>query len=207
MVGASRAELAARLAEVAERCDDAPAAAPGLAFVFSGQGAQWPGMGRELLEGEPVFRGLIEECDALVRAEAGWSVLDLLGASDEEPTRPTEFAQPAFFALEVGLAALLKSWGIVPTAVTGHSVGEIAAAYVAGALTLPDAVRVVVHRARLMQRAEGLGRMVSVDLSEAEALRALAANGRVSIAAVNAPTTTVLAGERGAREHRRRSAA
>src|SRR6185436_7514921 len=199
VVGASRDELLAQLAAAAEPDASLPAAttAAGLAFVFSGQGAQWPGMGRELLEQEPVFRRVIETCDELVRAEAGWSVLDLLRAGEDEARlRATEFAQPAIFALQVGLAELLKSWGFVPAAVTGHSVGEIAAAHVAGALSLADATRVVVHRARLMQHAEGLGRMVSVVVAEAEALRAIAAaRDRISLAAVNAPATTVLAGD------------
>jgi acyl transferase domain-containing protein/aryl carrier-like protein len=195
VVGASRAELAARLA-------GASAAAPakpngGLAFVFSGQGTQWPEMGRELLEREAVFRQHVEECDRLVRAEVGWSLLDVLrsGAAGDRLNQ-TEVAQPAIFAVQVGLAALLTSWGVTPAAVAGHSVGEVAAAHVSGALTLTDAVRVVVHRARLMQRTEGRGRMVSVELREAEALRAVAASAaRIAVAAVNAPTTTVLAGD------------
>ncbi len=198
VVGGSREELVARLAEAAQSEATPPATAPGgLAFVFSGQGTQWPGMGRELLEREPVFRQLVEECDRLVRAEAGWSLLDVLGGGEgERGLGRTELAQPAIFAIQIGLAALLRSWGVVPTAVAGHSVGEIAAAHVAGALTLPDAVRVVVHRARLMQRAEGRGRMVSVELPEAEALAAIATAGDLlAVAAVNAPGTTVLAGD------------
>ena len=115
VVGASRDELLAQLAATAEPDASLPAAtaAAGPAFVFSGQGAQWPGMGRELLEHEPVFRRVIEACDERVRAEAGWSVLDLLRAGEDEARlRATEFAQPAIFALQVGLAELLKSWGV-----------------------------------------------------------------------------------------------
>ena len=167
-----------------------------LAFVFSGQGNQWPEMARDLLLREPAFRQLAEACDALVRTEAGWSLLDVLEAGDETRLAHTEFAQPAIFAVQVGLAAVLASWGVVPGAVTGHSVGEVAAAHVAGALTLADAVRVVVQRARLMQRAEGRGRMASVDIPEAEAIRTIAAaSDRLAVAAVNAPGTTVLAGD------------
>jgi acyl transferase domain-containing protein/acyl carrier protein len=197
VVGASREELVARLTEMTEAFPPVPTAAPaGLAFVFSGQGTQWPAMARELLAGEPAFRRLVEACDGLIRAEAGWSLLEVLETSDEARLRRTEFAQPAIFAVEVGLAALLASWGIVPVAVAGHSVGEIAAAHVAGALTLADATRIVLHRARLMQGAEGRGRMVSVELPEAEAMRAIAdLVDRVAIAAVNAPTTTVLSGD------------
>src|SRR5581483_12208808 len=108
----------------------------------------------------------------------------------------TEIAQPAIFALQVALAALWRSWGIVPDAVVGHSVGEIAAAQVAGALTLEDAVRVVYHRGRLMQQATGRGKMAQVELPLEEAERAIAGYGdRLSIAALNGPRTTVLSGE------------
>jgi acyl transferase domain-containing protein/NADPH:quinone reductase-like Zn-dependent oxidoreductase len=196
VVGASRAELHERLLE-AESADHlvAEPSTGRLAFVFSGQGTQWPGMGRELAGRESVFRRALEECDALVRAEAGWSLLEIL--ADPSPTRleRTELAQPAIFAIQVALAALLRSWGVEPDAVAGHSVGEVAAAHVAGALDLPGAVRVVVHRARLMEAAAGLGRMVSVDLSATEAAHAIAGETTwLSIAALNAPRTTVVAG-------------
>ena len=196
VVGASAEELVARLAEATEATPPAPDTPGRLAFVFSGQGNQWPEMARDLLLREPAFRQLAEACDALVRAEAGWSLLDVLAAGDETRLAHTEFAQPAIFAVQVGLAAVLASWGVVPAAVTGHSVGEVAAAHVAGALTLADAVRVVVQRARLMQRAKGRGRMASVDIPEADAIRTIAAaSDRLAVAAVNAPGTTVLAGD------------
>ena len=107
VVGGSREELVARLAEAAQSAAAPAATAPGgLAFVFSGQGTQWPGMGRELLEREPVFRQLVEECDRLVRAEAGWSLLDVLGGGEgERGLERTELAQPAIFAIQIGLAA------------------------------------------------------------------------------------------------------
>jgi acyl transferase domain-containing protein len=202
VVGASLEELAANLARAVETCGSVSATkVAGLAFVFSGQGTQWPGMALQLFDAEPVFRALLEECDALVRAEAGWSLLDAVRAGDGRLQR-TEFAQPAIFAVQVGLARLLASWGVVPTAVAGHSVGEIAAAHVSGAVTLLDAIRIVVHRARLMQTVEGRGRMASVELAEADVRRAIAHVGdRLSIAAMNAPATTVLAGERAALEN------
>ncbi|NWG15754.1 MAG: type I polyketide synthase [Chloroflexi bacterium] len=170
---------------------------PGLAFVFSGQGPQWWAMGRQLMESEPVFRESIERCDTLLKAYTGWSLVDEL-SHDEADTRldETEVAQPALFALQVALADLWRSWGVKPDAVVGHSIGEVAAAHVAGVLSLEDAIRVVYHRARLMQQATGSGKMASVEISEAEAAARIAPYGdRLSIAAVNSPTTTVLSGE------------
>ena len=172
----------------------------GVAFVFSGQGAQWFGMGRELLAEEPVFRAALEKCDMLLRQHSSWSLLQEL-AADESHSRfdQTEIAQPAIFALQVGLAELWRSWGIVPDLLIGHSVGEVAAAYVSGALRLENAVQVIYHRGRLMQRGTGKGKMASVELSEAEARDLLVKyDGRLAIAAVNGPHTTVLSGERDA---------
>jgi len=204
VVGATREEMLARLDAVSRA--ETPAGScrgtvsgrrPRLTFVFSGQGSQWWAMAHELLATEAVFRQMVERCDALVRPEAGWSLLDELRA-DEAASRldQTEFAQPALFAVQVGLAALWRSWGVRPDAVIGHSVGEIAAAHVSGALGLEDAVRLVVRRGRLMQRVTGAGKMASVELAEADARRAVGARAdRVSVAAVNGPTTTVLSGE------------
>jgi acyl transferase domain-containing protein/aryl carrier-like protein len=168
-----------------------------LVFVFSGQGSQWRGMGRELLNQEPVFRAAIEECDGLFCGYAGWSLLEELKAvGTQSRLDETEIAQPAIFALQVALVELWKSWGIVPDAVVGHSIGEVTAAYTAGVLTLPDAVRVVFHRARLMQRAAGLGKMAAVGLPMEETGKVLEGyGGRLSIAAVNSPTLTVVSGE------------
>jgi myxalamid-type polyketide synthase MxaE and MxaD len=169
---------------------------PKLAFVFAGQGAQWIGVGRQLLAHEPVFRAQIEQCDSLLRPYTGWSLLEEL-LKDEAQSRleESEIAQPAIFALQIALAALWDSWGIRPSAVVGHSIGEVAAAYVAGVLSLEDAVRVVAYRGRLMQRTSGSGQMVMVSLPRdraAELCRAYA--GRVEISAVNSPLETVLGG-------------
>ena len=176
-----------------------PGQPPRLAFVFSGQGPQWWAMGRELLETSDVFREVIERCDALLTPLAGWSLLKELGAGEgESRLDQTEVAQPALFALQAGLAAQWQAWGVKPTAVVGHSVGEIAAAYVAGVLTLEDAVRVAYHRGRLMQAATGHGQMASVELAEAEAQQLLNDRGwgdRLSVAAVNTPTSVVISGE------------
>jgi len=174
-----------------------PEAAPRLAFVFSGQGPQWYAMGRELLAEEPVFRDAMAECDALVSASAGWSLLKELGASEAESRLgDTEIAQPALFAIQVSLAALWASWGIRPDGVAGHSVGEIAALHVAGVLSLAEAVRVVCHRGRVMQQATGTGRMAAVDMTAEEGARLVAPLGdRLAVAAMNGPRSIVLSGE------------
>ncbi len=173
-----------------------------LVFVFSGQGPQWAGMGQQLLEQEPVFRTTLEQCDKLLRQYTSWSLIEETMANESRSRLDdTEVAQPAIFAFQVALAALWRSWGIVPDAVVGHSVGEVAAAHVAGVLTLQDAVRVAFHRGRLMQRATGQGKMAAVELSLEEAERVLATyENSLSIAAINSPTSTVLSGEPAALE-------
>lgn len=210
VAGRSKEELRARLADFVERQTDggpanarpANAASPRVAFVFSGQGPQWHAMGRELLVEEPVFRETFSECDALLRPLSGWSLLDEL-ARPEEQSRldQTEVAQPALFALQVSLAALLKSWGASCDAVVGHSLGEIAALHAAGALDLREAIRIVWRRGRIMQQATGLGRMASVAMTEAEAADFLKSYGdRLDVGAVNAPRSIVLSGEAAALE-------
>ncbi|KYF87943.1 hypothetical protein BE20_24370 [Sorangium cellulosum] len=172
---------------------------PKVVFVFPGQGSQWAGMGRALLDEEPVFRDVIEACDRLLLPLSGWSLLEQLSTPGPvSRVHETEVAQPALFALEVALAELARSWGVVPDAVIGHSVG-VAAAHVAGALSLPDAVRVVHHRSRLMQQATGLGKMASAEISPEQAARLLRGlEGKLSLAAVNDPGSVVLSGEAGA---------
>ena len=166
-------------------------------FVFSGQGPQWWGMGRELLHASPVFRAKIDECDALLREFDGWSLFEEL-SRDERSSRiqQTNIAQPAIFALQVALAALWESLGIRPAAVVGHSVGEVAAAHIAGALTLREAARVIFHRGRTMAVAPDAGRMLAANLSADEARRFAAPfAGRVVVAAFNGPTSVTLSGE------------
>ncbi len=175
---------------------------PQLAMVFSGQGSQWVGMGRELLAAEPTFAEAVAACDALLEPLAGWSLLEALTA-DQSQSRlgDTEVAQPAIFAMQVGLAALWRSWGIEPDAIVGHSVGEVAAAHVAGVLSLEDAVRVIFHRGRLLQRATGQGKMAAVALSLTEAEAVLSGyEDRLSLGAANGPTSTVLSGDAAALE-------
>ncbi|HRI68674.1 MAG TPA: SDR family NAD(P)-dependent oxidoreductase, partial [Polyangium sp.] len=168
-----------------------------VAFVFPGQGSQWVGMGRQLSREEPAFRNAITVCDEAIRKEAGFSVIDELDKPEETSRiHETIVAQPALFAVEVALAALLQSWGVVPAAVIGHSVGEIAAAHVSGMLDLAQAARLVCLRARVMQKATGHGKMVSVSLDERAATKAISGlEARVSIAAINDPNSVVLSGD------------
>jgi acyl transferase domain-containing protein len=166
-------------------------------FVFSGQGSQWVGMGRQLFVQEPVFRTAIEKCDTCLRKYVSWSLLEELQA-DQMASRlhETQIAQPALFAMQVALTALWRSWGIEPGAVVGHSVGEIAAAYVAGVLELEDAVQIVAHRGALMQQAQDQGYMVAAGISETQAEELLTNySDRVAIAAINSPGSVVLSGD------------
>ncbi|MFF3036063.1 amino acid adenylation domain-containing protein [Streptomyces rubiginosohelvolus] len=176
------------------------AADRGLVWVFTGMGPQWWGMGRQLLEEEPVFRDAVTACDRALREFADWSLVDELTA-EESVSRMSEtwLAQPANFAVQVGLAALWRSHGVRPDAVVGHSTGEIAAFHAAGVYSLRDAARIVVHRSRLQQTLAGTGTMLAVSLSEDEAERRVRPySDRVSIAAVNSPTAITLAGDEAA---------
>jgi acyl transferase domain-containing protein len=170
---------------------------PRAVWVFAGQGPQWWGMGRRLLDAEPAFRAAVEACDAVLRPLAGRSIVEeLRGQDDPAKLDDTDRVQPVLFALQVGLAALWRSWGVEPAAVVGHSLGEAAAAYVAGALTLEDAVRVVHHRSRLQHRLSGRGKMAAVGLTAEESAAALRGyEGRLALAAVNGPKATVWSGD------------
>src|SRR5258708_22648493 len=145
-----------------------PEQTPRVAFVMSGQGPQWWGMGRELMRYEPVFRQSIERCDAAMRPSARFSLLQELGRSEDvSQMHRTEIAQPAIFAMQMALTELWISWGVRPAAIVGHSVGEVAAAYVAGVFSLEEAARVIVLRARFMDDcARGEGTMLAVGLDE-----------------------------------------
>ncbi|GAB2610072.1 hypothetical protein GCM10027168_48770 [Streptomyces capparidis] len=169
-------------------------------FVFSGNGSQWPGMGADLRAAEPVFRAAVEEADAALAPLLGWSVAEELAAPPERSRMAcTEVAQPALFAVQLGLVALLADRGVRPDAVCGHSVGEIAAACVAGALDLPAAARVVAARSRLQAGTAGTGGMAAVGLGATDVSELLEPyGGRLEVAAVNSARDTTVSGEEGA---------
>jgi amino acid adenylation domain-containing protein len=166
-----------------------------IGFVFTGQGAQYPRMSLGLFEQEPVFRETLERCSTAMRGELGASILDLLRGDDPDLLRRTANAQPLTFAVQLALTALLHSWNVLPHAVCGHSVGEIAALTLAGALSLEEAARFVVRRGALMQSLPPGGGMIAVLASESEIASLLDGHrGSVALAAVNGPSNTVLAG-------------
>ncbi|MFF5338610.1 acyltransferase domain-containing protein [Streptomyces sp. NPDC013181] len=167
-----------------------------VALVFSGGGTQWVGMGRELLRSHAGFRASMRACDAAVRAAGGCSVLDELAAPPERARyEEMDFQQPVLFALQVSLAKVWLELGVRPTAVVGHSLGEVAAACVAGSLSLEDAARVVVARSHLLERKAAAGAMISVDLPEHDLLPRLAPYaGQAAVAVVNSPTSAAVSG-------------
>ncbi|MFF4775070.1 SDR family NAD(P)-dependent oxidoreductase [Microtetraspora fusca] len=167
----------------------------GVAFVFSGNGSQWAGMGADLLAEDEVFRSAVEEVDAALTPWLGWSVLAEMTLPPERwRLTATEVAQPMLFAVQAGLVAMLANAGVRPAAVLGHSVGEVAAAYAAGALTLEQAARVIAERGAAQAATRGRGRMAAVGLSEALAREALAAYPDLEIAAVNTDRDVTVAG-------------
>jgi len=201
VVGADEAELRAGLAAIV-----AGAAPPGVVrrtgdtgqgravFVFPGQGAQWAGMAAGLLDTEPVFRARIEECAAALAQHVDWSLVDVLR---DDPLDRVDVVQPASWAVMVALAALWRSAGVVPEGVVGHSQGEIAAAVVAGALSLADGARVVALRSAAIGAVlSGNGGMVSVAAAPAAVADLIeAADGGLSLAAENGPSATVVSGD------------
>ena len=172
-------------------------AAGPLVFVFTGQGTQWWAMGQQLLTREPSFRRTIEQIDELLISLAGWSLQEEMAKPEgESKIDRTAVAQPAIFAVQVALAGLWESWGIVPGKVMGHSVGEVAAAYCAGIYSLEDAVNIVYQRSRLQDKTGGSGRMLAAGITAQAARRVIGDHAdRVQLAAINSSDLVTLAGD------------
>lgn len=169
-----------------------------IAFVYSGNGAQWVGMGRRLLAESPQFAEILVDLDRRMASVAGFSVLaELQAEGAASRLDDTVVAQPLLFAIQVALTQLLKAQGIQPKAVAGHSVGEVAAAWASGALDLDAAIRVIVARSQAQGETRGAGRMAAVGLSEVKAQEAIAALGGsvdITIAGINSPNNVTLSG-------------
>ncbi|MEW6733887.1 MAG: beta-ketoacyl synthase N-terminal-like domain-containing protein [Acidobacteriota bacterium] len=176
---------------------------PKIAFLFTGQGAQYPEMGRRLYETEPTFRNTINRCDELLRPYLAQPLLSILypEINNAALLQETAYTQPALFALEYALAELWRSWGIVPDAVIGHSLGEYVAACVAGVFSLSDALKLVAERGRLIQQLSVQGMMATVYSELTTVVAAIAPyHGQIAIAAINGPENIVISGSRDAIE-------
>lgn len=171
-----------------------------IAFLFTGQGSQYPGMGEVLYRTQPVYRSVVERCDQILRDRRLLKepLLDVLYPAERASAprlQEATYTQPALFVVEYALAALWESWGIRPAVVMGHSIGEYVAACVAGVFSLEDALTLIAHRGRLMQTLPSGGKMIALGASEAQVLQAIQGVERVSIAAINGPRSTVISGE------------
>lgn len=166
-------------------------------FVFTGMGPQWWAMGQELYAQNSIYRNAVDKADQVFQSIAGFSALaEMMKDEQSSEITKTEFAQPANFLIQIGLTEVLRSRGIEPAACVGHSVGELASAYVAGVLTLEDAMKVCYHRSQQQAKARGAGSMIAVGVNLERAKELVAScNGAVSIAAINGETNITLAGE------------
>ncbi len=204
VVATTASDLIARLESLlaSERAPVQPhPSPPPLAFVFTGMGPQWWGMGRALLRDEPVVRASVERIDRIFTRLSGWSLIERIFEAPEASIPSlvdrADLGHPAHFALQIAIVDLLRSWGIQPSAVVGHSAGEVSAVCASGVLSLEDSIQVLYHRSRLVQRAAGRGNMLAaqVSLEEARSLESLH-EGSIWIAALNSPTSISFSGER-----------
>ncbi|MGW1819789.1 SDR family NAD(P)-dependent oxidoreductase [Streptomyces sp. NPDC002125] len=203
VIGGSREDLVAGLSALAAGEEKAPGVVAGsgtsgsgrrVAFVFPGQGSQWAGMAGELWGSSPAFAAQMDECERLLGGLVDWSLREVL--DDETMLARVDVVQPALFAMMVSLAAMWRSAGVEPAAVVGHSQGEVAAAYVAGVLSLEDALRVVALRSQALLAIAGRGGMLSIVASEEWVRERIAPFGEaISIAAVNGPKAVVISGD------------
>ncbi|MEO3860621.1 beta-ketoacyl synthase N-terminal-like domain-containing protein [Acrocarpospora sp. B8E8] len=200
VIAADRDELTANLRRLAQDLpaeavltgDVLPVPGPGPVWVFSGQGCQWRGMGRDLLATEPEFASLVDEVEPIFAAEIGFSPRQVLAEGELDGI---DRVQTMIFVMQLGLARLWSAYGVVPEAVIGHSVGEIAAAVTAGAMSVSDGARLICRRSRLLRQAEGKGAMVMVGLPFEEAAERLAGRTDLVAAISSAPASTVLSGD------------
>lgn len=198
VAGRSKDELAEQLRkrQTGELLPAASMSEKGVVFLFTGQGSQYPGMGKGLYNAWPAYRDALDRCDQLFAAHLGHSIRDVMHGDDAETLARTLYTQPAIFSLQYALCTLWQSWGVTPSAAAGHSIGEFAASCLAGILSLEDAVKLVARRAALMDSIPSGGLMVSVTATEAEIAPLVAGmSDRVAIAALNTPQSVVISGQ------------
>ncbi len=193
----SQKELSDRLEKFGEEklFSPSPQSSEKLVWVFTGMGPQWWGMGQQLYQKEAVFKAKLDECDRLFRAISGYSILEEM-MKEEASSRITQnhLAQAANFYIQIGLSALLQDWGMKPDAIVGHSVGEVAAAVVAGVMDLPAGIRLIYHRGRILEKIAGKGTLMAIGLGYEDAVDFLKNHPAIEIATINSPRSVALAG-------------